>query len=154
MPFLLAAALALNADPTPSLASTPLQSNLEYAEPIVGDWAYLATNDGSEATFSNTSGQPQLTIRCTRSTRRVAILKEAPSASPSLWIWTSSKTMSLPATYDSTSTRVKVDLGAYDPLLDAIASSRGRIGFSSSGLQALVVPPWADVARVIEDCRV
>jgi hypothetical protein len=47
-----------------------------------------------------------------------------------------------------------VELGAYDPLLDAIVSSRGRVGFSTSGLEALVVPPWADIARVIEDCRV
>ena len=154
MPFLLAAAFALTADPTPNPAGTPLQSSLEYTDPIVGNWIYGTTNEGSEATFSNSGGQPQLTVRCTRSTRRVAILKAAPSASPSLWIWTSSEKMSLPATYDSSTSRVSVDLGAFDPLLDAVASSRGRIGFSSSGLEALVVPPWADIARVIEDCRV
>jgi hypothetical protein len=154
MPFLYAAAFALTADPTPNVAGTPLQSNLEYVDPIVGNWTYGNTSDGSEATFSNSSGQPQLTIRCTRSTRRVAILKAAPTASPSLWIWTSSEKISLPATYDSSTLRVSVDIGAYDPLLDAIASSRGRIGFSSSGLETLVVPPWADIARVIEDCRV
>ena len=57
------------------------------------------------------------------------------------------------ATFDSTSGRVSAELAAYDPFLDAIASSRGRIGFSTSGLAALVVPSWADVARVIEDCR-
>ncbi|HEX3423498.1 MAG TPA: hypothetical protein VHS33_08890 [Sphingomicrobium sp.] len=154
MPFLFAAAFALTADPTPAVSGTPLRSNLEYAEPIVGNWIYGSTNDGSEATFNDSSGQPQLTIRCTRSTRRVAILKAAAAASPSLWVWTSSEKMSLPATYDSSASRVSADLGAYDPLLDAIASSRGRIGFSSSGLEALVVPPWADIARVIEDCRV
>jgi hypothetical protein len=154
VPFLFAAAFALTADPTPNVAGTPLQSNLEYAQPIVGNWTYESTNEGSHATFSNSSGLPQLTIRCTRSTRRVAIVKAASLASPSLWIWTSSEKMSLPATYDSSTSLVSTDLGAYDPLLDAIASSRGRIGFSSSGLQALVVPPWADIARVIEDCRV
>jgi hypothetical protein len=154
VPFLFAAAFALTADPTPNVAGTPLQSNLEYAQPIVGNWTYESTNEGSRATFSNSSGLPQLTIRCTRSTRRVAIVKAASFASPSLWIWTSSEKMSLPATYDSSTSLVSTDLGAYDPLLDAIASSRGRIGFSSSGLQALVVPPWADIARVIEDCRV
>jgi hypothetical protein len=154
MPFLLVAALALTADATPNVAGTPLQSNLEYAMPIVGSWTYAATNDGSEATFSNASGQPQLTIRCTLSTRRIALLKAAPSASPSLWVWTSSQQKTLPATFDATSARVKADVGAYDPFLDAIAASRGRIGFSSSGLEALVVPPWADVGRVIEDCRV
>jgi hypothetical protein len=49
---------------------------------------------------------------------------------------------------------VSSEFGAYDPLLDAMASSRGRIGISASGLAALVVPPWAEVGRVIEDCRV
>lgn len=153
MPFLLAAALALTADPTPNVAGTPLQSNLEYAVPIVGQWTYSTGVDGSEATFANASSQPQLTIRCTRSTRRVALLKPG-AASPSMWIWTSSDKRSLPATYDAAAARVVVDLGAYDPLLDAIASSRGRIGFSTTGLEALIVPPWADVGRVIEDCRV
>jgi hypothetical protein len=154
MQILLAAALALTTDPTPNVAGAPIASNLEYAVPIVGDWTYTPAIDGSEATFANASGQAQLTIRCTRSTRRVALLKAASAASPSLWIWTSSDKKTLPATFDSSTGRVVADLGAFDPLLDAIASSRGRIGFSSSGLEALVVPPWADVARVIEDCRV
>ena len=154
MPFLLAAALALAADPTPNVAGAPIASNLEYADPIVGNWSYAPTKDGSEATFSNASSQPQLTIRCSRFTRRVTLLKPAPAASPSLWVWTSSQKRTLPATYDAATGRVSADVQAMDPLLDAIAFSRGRIGFSSSGLATLVVPPWADVGRVIEDCRV
>ena len=154
MPFLIAAALALTADATPNVAGTPVQSNLEYSMPIAGDWTYAAAADGSSATFANASGQPQLTIRCTRSTRRVSLLKAASGAAPSMWIWTSSDKKSVPATYDSASARVVADFAPYDPLLDAIATSRGRIGFSTSGLEALVVPPWGDVSRVIEDCRV
>jgi hypothetical protein len=154
MIFPIVAALALTADPTPNVAGTPLESNLEYSVPIVGNWSYSPTNDGSEATFANASGQPQLTIRCTRSTRRVALLKAASAASPSMWIWTSSQKKTLPATYDAASGRVSVELAAFDPVLDAIAFSRGRIGFSTSGLETLVLPPWADVGRVIEDCRV
>jgi len=154
MPFLFAAALALTVDVTPNVAGTPVQSNLEYAAPIPGDWAYTASTDGSEAIFSNSSGQPQLTIRCTHSTRRISLIKAAASAAPTLWVWTSSIKKSLPATYDAASTRISADLQAYDPMWDAIASSRGRIGFSSSGLAALVVPPWPEVGRVIEDCRV
>jgi hypothetical protein len=149
----IAAALALTADATPNVAGAPVASNLEYVMPIEGSWAYSGTADGSEATYDNLSGQPQLTIRCTRSTRRVSLLKPG-TASPALWVWTSSQSRSLPATYDATAARVVAELGAYDPLLDAIASSRGRIGFSTSGLAALVVPPWANVGRVIEDCRV
>jgi len=152
MMLAIVAALALAAQ-TPSVAGAPVESSLEYATPIAGTWVYATTTEGSAATFNNSSAQPQLTIRCTRSTRHVAILKPASAASPSMWIWTSSQAKSLPATFDASSGRVSVDLGAYDPLLDAIASSRGRIGFSTSGLAALVVPPWAEVARVIEDCR-
>jgi hypothetical protein len=154
MPLLFVAAFALTADATPNVAGTPLRSNLEYAEPIAGDWSYATTADGSEATFSNSSRQRQLTIRCARSTRRVAFLKTAPTGAPFLWVWTSSLKKNLPAAYDAASARVISDLQAYDPMLDAIAASRGRIGFSSSGLAALVIPPWPEVARVIEDCRV
>jgi hypothetical protein len=153
MPFAIAAALALMADSTPNVAGVPVASNLEYAVPIVGNWTYAPMSDGSQATFTNASGQPLLTIRCTRSMRRVALLKPG-APSPAMWVWTSSQSKSLPATYDGTAARVTTNLGAYDPLLDAIASSRGRIGISTSGLAALVVPPWPDVARVVEDCRV
>ena len=153
MIFPIVAALALTTDATPNVAGAPIASNLEYVKPIEGSWVYSSIADGSEATFDNQSGQSQLTIRCTRSTRRVTLLKPGP-ASPALWVWTSSQSRSLPATYDTMSARIVAELGAYDPLLDAIASSRGRIGFSTSGLAALVVPPWADVGRVIEDCRV
>ncbi|HEX5259516.1 MAG TPA: hypothetical protein VFW35_12155 [Sphingomicrobium sp.] len=154
MPIAIAAALALAATQSPRTAGTPVESNLEYVAPIAGNWTYAPTSDGSEATFANASGQPQLTIRCTRSTRRVAILENAAAPSPSMWIWTSSQSRSLPASYDAASGRVSTEFGAYDPFLDAMVSSRGRIGFSTSGLAALVVPPWTEVARVIEDCRV
>jgi hypothetical protein len=153
MHFAIAAALALAAGTSPPNEGAPPAADLSYAMPIAGDWTYAATGDGSQATFSNASAQPQLTIRCTRSTRRVTIEKMSSSASPSLWIWTSSQTKSLPASYDSGAGRVTSELPAGDAFLDAMASSRGRIGFSTSGLAALVVPPWAEVARVIEDCR-
>ena len=154
MKIAIAAAFALIAGSSLSAQGTPVATDLSYVMPIAGSWAYAAINDGSEATFSNASGQPQLWIRCTRSVRRVALIKAAAAASPTLWVWTSSATQSLPATWDATALRVSAELGAYDPLFDAIAASRGRIGFSTSGLAALVVPPWADVGRVIEDCRV
>ena len=154
MPFAIVAALALAAQTTPATAAPPVDSNLEYATPIAGEWTYAAISGGSEATFANAAKLPQVTIRCTRATRKVQILKAASSASPTLSVWTSAQSRSLPATFDAAGARVIAELGAYDPLLDAIASSRGRIGFGTPGLAALIVPPWAEVARVIEDCRV
>jgi hypothetical protein len=154
MTRLIIAALALTAASSLPAQQAPAAADLTYSMPIEGNWTYASTGEGSEATFSNTAGAPQLTIRCTRSTRQVAIVKPVAAASDSLWIWTSSQAKSLPATYDSATARVSAILPAFDPLLDAISASRGRIGFSTPGAAALVVPPWADVARVIEDCRV
>jgi hypothetical protein len=84
----------------------------------------------------------------------VTIARPASAAAPSLGIWTSSQTRNLPATFDAATGKLSAALTAYDPLLDAMASSRGRIGFSVAGSAPLVVPPWQEVARVIEDCRV
>ncbi len=150
----IAAALALTADLTPGVPGAPIASDLTYAMPIAGDWTYAATAGGSEATFSDSAGRPQLTLRCMRGTRRVAIMKTAGAASPSLWVWTSSQSKILPATYDAPTARVSAELAAWDPLLDAMAFSRGRIGVSSSGVAALGAPPWGEVGRVVEDCRV
>ena len=154
MHLTIAAALALAAQASPAREGTPIASNLEYSMPVEGSWAYSATAGGSEATFSNPGGTPQMTIRCTRSSRRIALIKAASAASPTMWVWTSSQQKNLPATYDAAGSNVTAELGAYDSLLDAIVSSRGRIGFSTSGVAALVVPPWAEVGRVVEDCRV
>jgi hypothetical protein len=121
--------------------------------PIDGSWRYLPTTDGSEATFLNASAIPQVTVRCTRTTREVTISKPAGGAAPFLTVWTNSKTRNLPASFNPATTRISAATSAYDPLLDAIAFSRGRVGFEVSGQPALVVPAWAELTRVIEDCR-
>jgi len=46
-----------------------------------------------------------------------------------------------------------VSLAARDPLLDAMAFSRGRFAVETAGLPTLYVPSWTEVSRVIEDCR-
>lgn len=45
-----------------------------------------------------------------------------------------------------------VSLPASDPLLDAIAFSRGRFMIETGAL-ALYLPSWTEISRAIEDCR-
>jgi hypothetical protein len=139
------------------IAATPLEaqvlSDLSAITPIDGNWTYAATPEGSDATFANASGSPQLFVHCTKATRRVSISKPASSAAPTISIWTSSLTRSVPSSFNPAAARLTVDLSNYDPLLDAIATSRGRIGFSVGNDSALVLPAWAEAAHVIEDCR-
>jgi len=144
----IAAALALTVPC--SLAA----QDLGTATPIAGNWSYAATADGSEASFANASGSPQLWLHCTRATRRVTIAKLASGPAPFLNVWTSSVTRSIASSFNPATGRLTIDLSAYDPLLDALAASRGRVGFSVAGQAGLVVPPWAEAVRVIEDCRV
>ena len=146
----LTAALAL-AVPSPLVAQV---ADLSTATPINGSWTYAAIAGGSQATFADASGNPQLWVQCTRATRRLSIAKAATAAAPLLNVWTSSLTRSVPASFNPTTKRLTIDLGAYDQLLDAIVSSRGRVGFTVGTQPPLVVPPWAEPARVIEDCRV
>ncbi|HEX5237899.1 MAG TPA: hypothetical protein VFW39_05485 [Sphingomicrobium sp.] len=151
---MIAAALALTVPALLHAQQAPALSDLSYEKPMAGAWTYSPTSDGSLATFVDAQSQPQVTIHCTRATRRVTISKPVAATSPFLWIWTSAETKSVPAIYDAANARVTAEFAPFDPMLDAIASSRGRIGFSTSGLAATIVPPWGEVGRVIEDCRV
>ena len=147
MKIRIAAALALLA------ASSAIAGDLSTATPIAGTWSYAPATDGSEAVFANASGNPQLWVHCSRATRRVTISRAAAAAAPALNVWTSSLTKSVTSSFSPATGRLTIDLSNFDPLLDAIASSRGRVGFSVGTQPSLVVPSWAEVARVIEDCR-
>jgi hypothetical protein len=164
MRFRIVAALALSATtslqaqttaPTapvaaPAVTAPPI--DLSTASPIDGTWVY-SVGSSSEATFVSASAQPQVTIHCSVAVRQVTISKPAGAAAPFLNVWTSTQTRNLAATYNAATARISGVVNAYDPLLDAIAFSRGRIAFSVSGQPPLVVPAWADIARVVEDCR-
>jgi hypothetical protein len=152
MRHLLAAALALTV--ATSLGAQTAAVDLSTAAPIAGTWTYAATADGSEAIFADASGNPQLWVHCTRATRHVTFAKRASAATPSLNVWTSSLTRDVGSSFSPATGRLTIDLATYDPLLDAIATSRGRVGFQVGSEPALIVPAWAEVARVIEDCRV
>jgi hypothetical protein len=154
MKFVFASAVALALPvATAGFAQTNPSASFATATASTGKWTYAATADGSEATFADAYNHPQLSVHCTRMTRRVSILRPVSVAATSIAIWTSDGSRSLPATYDAGAARLSVELATYDSLLDSMVSSRGRFVVSVSGQPALVVPPWPEIARVIEDCR-
>jgi hypothetical protein len=150
MRLAIAAALALTAA---SSLDAQAVADLATATPLAGSWSYAAISGGSEAKFASTSGFPQLWMQCTRITRRISIARAASAAAPFVNVWTSSQERSVPSAFNPATGRLTIELAAFDPLLDAIASSRGRVGFTVGAQPPLVVPPWPEVSRVIEDCR-
>jgi hypothetical protein len=103
-----------------------------------GQWSQFATGGGSIAMFGT-----YIQLRCDRATRTLAIGR--PDGAPvALTIVTDSMTRTLPPSGR---------LLATDPLLDAIAFSRGRFLVSDGTGPAVAVPSWPEAARSIEDCR-
>jgi len=148
---MIAAALALLVP-----ASLPAQTaiaDLSTAMPIAGTWNYSVSAIGSEANFLNTSALPQLTIRCTKATRRVTVAKPATRAAAMMTVWTSSAVRAVPASFNPLTNRISIEIVSNDPLLDSLAFSRGRVGITVGTTPSLVVPAWPEVARVVEDCR-
>ena len=103
-----------------------------------GQWSYLPTATGSESHFGSV-----LILRCDRPSRTVTI-ERIGAASSALTIATSSASRTLPA---------GGRLAAADPLLDAIAFSRGRLLVAGGAGPVVAVPSWPEAARSIEDCR-
>jgi hypothetical protein len=148
-PFAALAALAL-ASPLAAQTAAP---DPTYVTPLNGTWTYTPVTGGSEAVFRDAAARPQLMLQCTRASRQVRISKPASGAAPFMTLWTSAMTRSIPASFDPATGHASVTLTAYDALLDALALSRARLAVTLTGSPQLVLPNWAEVERVIEDCR-
>ena len=150
--FAFAAASAL---PLLSVASAqvPAQIDLDAVQPISGTWSYRAIEGGSESDFIDAAATVRLKIGCNRAARTVSITRTGvAAAAPTLTVWTSSLSRSVPARFLSTKELV-ADMAATDPLLDAMAFSRGRLATAAQGAPMVAVPAWPEIDRVIEDCR-
>ena len=143
------AATALALACTPALA----QSDLNYSPVSPGSWSYRATAMGSEATFVDSGGIQRAVVGCIRSARQVSISRTSGAPAASIAVWTSSSSRALPSRFDLSAKRVIATTTAYDPLLDAVAFSRGRFALSLPGFPTLLLPTGSEVDHVVEDCR-
>lgn len=117
-----------------------------------GDWRYGARGTGTEASFWSAAGAPMLRLRCMADTRNVVLsLPESGAARPLVTIRTETISRTIEAQPAGRETLVAIIPG--DPLLDAMALSKGRFAVEAEGLPTLYLPSWAEVSRVIEDCR-
>jgi hypothetical protein len=94
-------------------------------------------------------------VACDRSRGRVVLARagSAPTAVPLTIATTSTRRPLLSDPKLGGGSWLVVALPAGDPLLDAIAFSRGRFALEAAGLETLYLPAWPEISRVIEDCR-
>jgi hypothetical protein len=134
--------------------AAPGARDFSTATAAAGSWTYQALPGGSEARFIDTTGTARLILHCTKMSRQVNISHTSAIPAPSMFVWTSSASRNLPVRFEPNAMRVTADLSAFDPLLDAIAFSRGRVAIVMAGGLPLVVPAGPEAARTIEDCRI
>ena len=149
------APVATQAPPPPQTTLPPATNWIDRPQ-TAGTWTY--SQDGNESrAFFGTPGAPLMIIRCDARSRQVGIGRITSTArrtTTAMRISAETTARDLVATpIASAQPLVGVVLDARDPLLDAMAITRGRFALEVEGEPGLYVPAWAEVTRVIEDCR-
>ncbi|KQR84226.1 hypothetical protein [Sphingomonas sp. Leaf343] len=118
-----------------------------------GTWSYRRDARGSLALFGPTGSDAGLTIRCDMAARQIYLSRSGAAVTP-LTIRTTSTTRAIAVqSTGGTPPYVAAAFAATDPLLDAMAFSRGRFVIQQPTAPTLVIPPYAEVGRVVQDCR-
>ena len=148
--------------PTPVAAAKPKYANWMDAPRSSGDWGYSAIGGNPVAVFGERSANrttpdpaPRFTIQCLASSRQIRLSVLGSSTGDLLTIRTETadRALRLTSTPESNGAMAHVDLSARDPLLDAMALTKGRFAVETPDSPTLYLPAWAEVTRVIEDCR-
>ena len=127
--------------PAPALPPPPVQP---WDELPVTEGGWLLAADGRAARFVDDGGIERAALTCAAPGRTIRIGLNGERAMR-LGIMTSSDLRDLMLADGA------ADVPVGDPILDAIAFSRGRFALRAS--QLLVLPVQAEIGRVIEDCR-
>lgn len=142
--------------PAPAPRPTPPPpADWRDAPQTPGDWRWSALSGSSQASYGLAGALALVTLTCDLPSRTVLLARarEAPGGVP----MTVRTTFNLrPLTSDPAASRpgwITARLAARDPLLDAMAFSRGRFALEVTGLAPLYLPSWPELSRVIEDCR-
>jgi hypothetical protein len=129
---------------------TPQVLDWRDAPETPGGWSYAREASGSAARFGRAGAAADFELRCDPARREISLSR--PGMLPgTMTIVTSYGARSWPA--GVAGGRVAIRLAAADPFLDQLAFSRGRFEVTDPGLVTLILPAWAEPARVIEDCR-
>ena len=142
--------------PRPTPTPTPAATYTSWMDvpQTPGDWRYGPVSGGTAATFGEAASEPRFTMRCVLASRTIELVRSgtfAGDAAMTVRSETATRTLAGLPLMDSADLRA--ELTARDPLLDAMAFSKGRFAIEAAGAPTLYLPSWPEVTRVIEDCR-
>jgi hypothetical protein len=118
-----------------------------------GSWVYRRDDRGSIALYGTPGADALVMLRCDKG-RRMLFLSRAGVAASGMTVRTSSSSKSLNVQPSGGQPAyVASEIAPTDPIVDAMAYSRGRIAIEAGGLQSIAIPVWSEIGRVVEDCR-
>ena len=144
----------------PAAGPDPAYANWMDAPRTPGNWTYsseqVAGRRYASAEYASANGEVLVRMMCSpggnMSLQRYADPRGA--FDRFMTIRTETTTRSLRAPVDPEGQRMfAAVVPARDPLLDAMALTKGRFALELTGAPTLYLPAWAEVTRVIEDCR-
>ena len=141
--------------PPPPVVQEPRYDNYLDAPQTEGTWRYSTNSDGSAAEFAVGDQTPTFAILCNSASNTIEIERiHASHIARDLTarIVTETTGRDLQAVHIRPG-KMTIRLPASDPLLDAMAITKGRIAVEMEGYRTLYIPAWVEISRVIEDCR-
>jgi hypothetical protein len=146
------------AQPRPTPAPPPLPAppaDWRDAPQTPGNWFWSMVGGRSTASFGLLGSPMLVSLTCDRAQRRMLLARAgaAAAAVPMAVATTSQRRPLLSDPAMGSAGWLVTSLPAGDPLLDAMAFSRGRFALEAAGLPTLYLPAWPEVSRVVEDCR-
>lgn len=141
--------------PAPTPTPPPLAGDWKDWPASPGTWVYRQDARGSIALFGRPGADAELTLRCDRGAHAIYLSRLGGGAPGSpMIVRTTALTRQLATqATGGTPDYAAAGLVPADPLLDAMGFSRGRFVVEQGGAPTLVVPAWAEILRVAEDCR-
>jgi hypothetical protein len=119
-----------------------------------GDWVYRRDDRGSTVLFGPAGQNAVVGLRCDLQNRRIYLSREATAPVQRIVIRTSSSMKEFVAKpTGGTPAYLATEIMPMDPILDAMAFSRGRILLETDGHTPIILPAWAEITRIVEDCR-
>jgi len=120
----------------------------------VGEWVYRRDERGSIGLFGPAGQNALVSFRCDQQNRRIYLSRAATAAGQRIVIRTSSTMKEFAAKpTGGNPAYLATEIMPMDSILDAMAFSRGRILVESDGHQPVILPAWAEITRIVEDCR-
>lgn len=121
-----------------------------------GVWRWSIESGRSTASFVAPGGAIVASLACNRAAAQVLLSRAGPGGEEQQPIAVTTTNGTRPLLSEpllSAPGWLTAELRPADPILDAIAFSRGRFALEAAGQPPLYLPSWPELGRVVEDCR-